>query len=670
MSRSDSPRRSALSRVLARATLLLALGAGGVAAAGSADDGLARMRAALQAAAQGTLDPAQQAALSGDPLYPWLEYAVLTRGLATLPAATAEDFLRRNDGQPVAPLFRAQWLKELARREDWPTLLADWRPSDNAALRCARLDAQQRTGQAPRDWAAQAQALWRSSGKSLPDACDPVFAVLARQGGLGDALRWERIDLAVEAGQSGVIRAIARGLPADQQAQANAYAGYLDQADASAAAWPRTPRSRRVAVAGLSKLAVRDPGQAEALLPVLADALELRPDERARVRYQIALWTVASYGPDSARRLAAVPEDAYDERLHEWRVREAMARGDWAGARAAIRRMPPAQRDDPRWRYYAARMDELTGQPGEARTLFALAARSPTFHGFLAADRIGAPYALCPWTPDDGAAARAAVAADPGLSRALALYRLDRPDWALREWSAALVKMDDTRRRLAVEAAQEAGWFDRAVFALGKTPDGQPRPDELRLYTLRFPLHHADTIRREAARSGIDPTWVAAEIRAESVFDPNARSAADARGLMQVVPATGAAIARQLGLPGYVDGASLYDPDMNIAIGSAYLRQLLDTYGAPYIAIAAYNAGPGPARRWLGQRPDHDADIWIETVSYKETREYVARILAFSVLYDWRLNGSALPVGERMLGQLSGTRKAFACPTVTTPTGL
>ena len=70
-----------------------------------------------------------------------------------------------------------------------------------------------------------------------------MFAVLARQGGLGDALRWERIDLAVEAGQSGVIRAIARGLPADQQAQANAYAGYLDQADASAAAWPRTPRS-------------------------------------------------------------------------------------------------------------------------------------------------------------------------------------------------------------------------------------------------------------------------------------------------------------------------------------------------------------------------------------------------------------------------------------------
>jgi soluble lytic murein transglycosylase len=282
---------------------------------------------------------------------------------------------------------------------------------------------------------------------------------------------------------------------------------------------------------------------------VLADALDLRPDERAQVRYQIALWTVASYGADSARRLAAVPDSAYDERLHEWQAREAMARGDWAAAREAIRRMPPAQRDDPRWRYYAARMDEMTGKPDEARKLFTLAAKSPTFHGFLAADRIDAPYALCPWTPEDSAAARAAVAADLGLSRALALYRLSRPDWAVREWSAALAKMDDTRRRLAVEAAQEAGWFDRAVFALGKTPDGQPRPDELRLYTLRFPLHHADAIRREAARSGIDPAWWPRRSAAESVFDPNARSAADARGLMQVVPATGAAIARQLALP-------------------------------------------------------------------------------------------------------------------------
>src|SRR5690606_31831472 len=116
-----------------------------------------------------------------------------------------------------------------------------------------------------------------------------------------------------------------------------------------------------------------------------------------------------------------------------------------------------------------------------ARALFARAAGQPDFHGFLAADRLQQPYALCPWIPDHGAAQKAAVATDPALVRAMALYRADRSGWATREWQDALSRFDDTQRRIAVEVAQEHGWFDRAVFNLGKTPD------ETRLHTLRFP---------------------------------------------------------------------------------------------------------------------------------------------------------------------------------------
>ncbi len=451
------------------------------------------------------------------------------------------------------------------------------------------------------------------------------------------------------------MRAAARGLPAADLALANDYAAFLDAVHTRALNWPKTERSRKVAVDGLQKLAKTDPDAAERQLPQFAQALQFSEAQRGAVLYQIALWTVASYGPDSARRLNAVPESAYDERLHEWRAREAMARGDWPAALAAIRKMPPAQRSDSRWQYFEARLAEKTGNAGEAQRLYRAAASSATFHGFLAADRLKQPYALCPWEPNDSAQAQAAVARDPALIRALELFKIDRAGWAVAEWNDALSRFDDTQRRLAVEVASANGWFDRAVFGLGK------RPEEQRLYTLRFPLHHADTIRREAGKNAIDPAWVAAEIRAESVFNPNARSPANAMGLMQVVPATGASVARSLGLAGYGGAASLYDPDTNIAIGTAYLRQLLNTYGLPYLTIAAYNAGPGPAARWQSQRPGHDADFWIETVSYKETREYVARILAFSVIYDWRLNGDALPVTERMLGKLDAPRKKFVC---------
>ena len=616
---------------------------------------------AIEAAERGQFDPGAFPGLVGhpaDPLYGWVEYAALKHDLATLPASEAAAFLSGHGDDPaLLQAFRELWLGEAARRQDWAAFRAAWQPSvKGTALRCNALSARNAAAPIDPQWTADAQALWRASGKALPDACDPVFAALAASGGLPPALRWERIDKAAGEWNPDVMRAAAQGLPADEFAQAMDSAAYLDQADDRAQRWPATARSRWIASQGLARLGKRDPDAAEALLPAIAQALAFSEADRGRVLYQIALWTVASYGPDSARRLAAVPDSAYYANLHEWQVREALARSDWRAALAAIRRMPDAQRHDSRWTYFEGRLLELTGDAAGARAAYQRAAREPQFHGFLAADRIGQPYALCPWTPADSAAGKAGVASDPALARAMGLYAIGRTAWAQREWDDALGHFDDTQRRLAVEVAQDNGWFDRAVFALGRTPD------ELRLYTLRFPLHHDQTIRREAAKNSVDPAWMAAEIRAESVFNPKARSAANALGLMQLVPGTAMTVATRIGLP-WTGADSLYDPDTNIALGTAYMRQLLDTYGGqPYFAIAGYNAGPTPMLRWQSQRPGMDPDFWIETISYRETREYVARVLAFSTIYDWRLNGNAVPLDDRMRGTATLQRKAFVCP--------
>ncbi len=620
------------------------------------------LKAALDAASRSGLDDLALAGFRNQPLAGWLDYAALRSRFDTLPLARGDAFLAAHANEAVAAAFRSEWLTALARRNEWQAFLANWDAGlDDAALRCLRLQALMAMNRVDAQWRSEAQALWRSSGKSLPSQCDAPFALLAAQGGLTDALRWERFDKAADAAQSGVMRAIARGLPAADVAQANAYAAYLDAPDGSAVAWPRTARSRAVAATALAKLAKASPDQAEALLPPVASALDFSEADSGRVRYQIALWTAASYLPDSARRLANVPASAWDESLHEWQAREAMARSDWASALAAIRRMPDAQRNDSRWLYFAARTSELAGSPADARALYAQAARKADFHGFLAADRLNQPYALCPWQPAILPAAKQAIARDPAIVRALQLFMLDRRGWAVREWNAALARFNDQQRRLAVEVAQDNGWFDRGVFGLVNVA-GKSHPEEQQLYLLRFPLHHDASIRREAAHNNLDPAWIAAEIRAESVFDSNARSAADARGLMQVLPSTGAGIAAKIGLP-WQGGDSLYDADTNIAIGSAYLRQLMDRYGGkPYQVIAGYNAGPTPLGRWMAQRPAMDADFWIETISYKETRDYVTRVLSFSTLYDWRLNGNALRLSDRLLGTTNGARKGFACP--------
>ncbi len=655
--------RSSFAIVLAAACGLLPFRA---AQAQNLDAQRPQIQAALQAAENGSFDASQYSPrLTAHPLYGWVEFADLKRDIDTLSTTQAQSFLKRYDGQAVADAFRALWLPALSRRQDWPTLRAVWKPTSNVGLQCAELNARQALGKADAQWTLDAQKIWTSTGKALPDSCDPVFALLGANGGLPPALRWERIDKAAAEQQPAVMRSAARGLPAADAALTNDYAAFLDTVHTRALGWPKTERSRKMAMYGLMRLAKSSPASAEVQLPQYAAALGMSETERGKVLYEAALWTVASYEPDSARRLNAVPEAVYDEKLHEWRAREAMARGDWRAALAAIRKMPKTQREDSRWRYFEARLAEKAGDKAEAQRLFREAAKSATFHGFMAADRIDQGYALCAWIPNDDAAARAAVARDPAIVRAMELWKLERPGWATSEWNSALARFDDTQRRLAVEVARDNGWFDRAVFSLGSVA-GQSRPEEQRLYELRFPLHHGETIKREAAKNAIDPAWVAAEIRAESVFNPNARSGANAMGLMQVLPTTGAATAKSLGLP-WGGAASLYDSDTNIMLGTAYLRQMENKYGTPYVAIAAYNAGPAPTARWQSQRPNYDPDFWIETISYKETREYVARVLAFSVIYDWRLNGKALPVTDRMLGRVDAKRKSFTCPTAQVP---
>lgn len=626
------------------------------------DAQLAQVAAALNGLESGSLS-AVPAELSHHALAGWMEYAALTRSWSAVTSAQATAFLQRYKGQPVADRFREGWLAETGKRADWAAFNAAWDERiTTETLRCYRLTATlPGSGSVPAAWSQQALSSWLK-GTTPPQVCTAPLQTLATTGVLTDSMRWERIRLAALEGNAGVIRDTARGLPAGDASLALQYADFLSApAAAKTNGWPRTPLSATVASVGLARLAKNNPTVADSQLPAVASALGMDDLQRGRVLYQAALWAAAENQPDAARRFAAVPAQAYDERLHEARQREAMQRRDWRGVLHAIEQMGAAQRSDSRWTYFEGRMKELLGDSAGARAAYARAATKAEFHGYLAADKLNQPYNLCPTTTVADATARTRIGNLPGLQRAMMLYGIRRQSWAQVEWSDATRNLSDTDRIHAIEMAQTNGWFDRAVFDLNRTPKEQSQ------YWLRFPLHHEATIVNAARARNIDPEWVAAEIRAESVFNPQARSGANAIGLMQVIPATGATVARSIGEP-WNGEATLLDPDANIRIGTAYLRQLKDRYGErPYYAIAGYNAGPGNLNRWKAQRPGWDPDLWIETISFKETREYVARILSFATLYDWRFNGTAIPVTARMNGDLNATRKAFTCPTPSIP---
>ncbi|MEO8000295.1 MAG: transglycosylase SLT domain-containing protein [Arenimonas sp.] len=623
------------------------------------------IQAALAASEREELSLQDRNNLIDHPLYSWLEVLGFKKRLAakTITANDQKDIetlLKRYDGMAAGDWLKTNYLNYLSGQKDWGNFSRFYQGSDDDNLKCADFNARIAQNKVDDVWIGDAQKLWLT-GKSLPNACDAAFTRLSQLNKLDSGLRWQRIDLATQQNQTGLMRALATGLSAEDVLLVRSYADFIDAPHARYTSWPRNARSKQVAVQGLVRLAKRNPDAAEQQVAIITPVLKLEDSERGRVLNEVALWTVASYGANSAQRLNAVPEVAYDEKLHEWRVREAMSRGDDVAALAAIEKMGTVQRNDSRYQYFEARLRERLNQKESARILYAKAAQSANFHGWLAADRLNQPYFLCPLEPSNNRVVIQKVANDARIIRAFELFAIDRTTYALKEFNAALDSYNSEEKKVAIALAQDENWYDRAVFSIGTTPT------DLQYYSLRFPLHHEKHLREQAKINSLDPAWVAGETRAESIFMPRARSGADARGLMQILPGTGAQVSARLGLP-WRGGESLFEPETNITLGTAYLRQMLDRYdGFPYMAIAAYNAGPAPVSRWKDARSALEPDFWIETIPYKETRDYVSRVLAFSVVYDWRLDRSATSLTDRMLGRFNqNQRRAFVCPQPTT----
>ncbi|WP_235602845.1 lytic transglycosylase domain-containing protein [Piscirickettsia litoralis] len=153
-------------------------------------------------------------------------------------------------------------------------------------------------------------------------------------------------------------------------------------------------------------------------------------------------------------------------------------------------------------------------------------------------------------------------------------------------------------------------------------------------------MAHYNTILRYAKRYDISPAWIFSVARQESIFHERAYSPVGARGIMQLMPATARYIARKIQIRHYT--SKLLDANHNIALGTAYLKRLLQRYDNRLIlALAAYNAGISRVNQWLPEKRAIAADLWIETIPYKETRHYIKNILAYTVVYNSRLGRTA-----------------------------
>ena len=627
------------------ATLLAAAGATATAAAPTAPDYdlIAGREAALRGQPR-TLE-AWRVRNPSHPLEPYAQYWILSGSLAKADPAEVRAFLSRHEGTPFAEALRREWLKALGAAGDWAAFRADHTRlvADDAEVGCYSL--QERLARDDPEAAGEARALFLA-GREAPAACDAVFASLAAAKRLKDAEVWDRIRRLLAANHLRDARRANALLPRRVAIDEKA----LERAAADPSRYLARDRStlvghaaREVAIYALMRLARS--GRADEAAERLALIRPHLGSEAVNFAWaQIAFQAAMNHDP----RALAYYERASDIPLTDaqagWKARAALRAGDWKVVLAAIQSLPPEEARDPAWRYWRARAWQQLAEKELAAGMMQTLAQELNFYGLLAAEEVGVVPAPQWNGPRPVAAELDRVRALPGIQRALALYRTGLDGEALREWLWALRGLDDRSLLAAAEVARLANVPDRAINTANRTV-------QIHDFAQRYPTPHREVLSAAARQFTVDEALVYSIIRQESRFMPEARSRVGATGLMQLMPATAKWVAQQIPVQPYRQDM-LANPETNILMGTYYFRRVLDDLGHPILATAAYNAGPGRARRWRNERPLEGA-IYVETIPFNETRDYVKNVFANAWFYRHRLDGKP-PSLRQLLGTVAG----------------
>jgi soluble lytic murein transglycosylase len=581
--------------------------------------------------------------LDGYVLRGHLDYEHLKDRVASAPRTEIARFLDENGQLAVSEPIRRQWLRQLASRGEWETFLRYYHDvEDDPELACLRLNRLFATAEAQTTLMPEIERLWLT-GRSQPPACDPLFAAWKKAGHMSTEQVWARIRLAMERRNLTLAGELAGYLEPRDRVWVNRWQAMhrdplheLDHLN-----YPvETPVARMIVRHGVVRLAARDPLAAMRRWEQLRGKYLFFGEDENYVLRHVGILAAQDRSPLALSWLSAVSADPHDETLHLWRVRAALAAGDWAAMRRFIAALPEARQRDGQWSYWNARAHEALGEPREAERLYRQIAVTRDYYGFLAADRLGTDYAM--WNTPIAATTdeMSGLLVRPGVQAAQELYRLGMVVDARRQWNWITRRMNNRELAVAAVIARDWGWFDRAILTVSRSGHN----DDLEL---RFPLVFRDLIEENAGRYGLDAGWIYGVVRQESAFVVDARSPVGALGLMQLMPATGRYTGRKLNVP--VRGTqSLLDIENNLRLGAGYLQEVLRHYrGNQTLATASYNAGPNRVTSWLPDEP-LDAELWVEMIPIDETRDYVKNVLAFAAVYDHRLGQKPLRLQSRM----------------------
>lgn len=557
------------------------------------------------------------------PLRDYLEFHHLRRDLPELNPSRLRDYENRYPRSPLPADIRQIALIAYAKAGRWDAAAeAMDNPPTAIEARCYYQRAQLRHD---RDAALQdAREIWLA-GQSRPSACDPLFEAAQAAGVIGQEEIWQRMQLAFEARATGLMRYLKRMLDAPYQTAGEWLEQLYHNPDKVGDLPATLPSARRqeLVSAALQRMAYTNTSGARQAFEQRARRWGLTdPELRDAAGDRIAFYSTIRGVRENQDWLDRWLSDHPDTALLDQRIRRAIIEQDWPAVTRWIQQLPAEEAADSRWRYWAGRAAWENGQRHQATPLWQQAAEQRNFYGFLAADRLGQTYSF----NQQGYQPDANITLPPGVIRVRLLRDMGEYGSAWKEWHWLMLHNDRPHQDRLAQYALEQGWYDLTVQASIQAKAW----DTL---AWRFPAAYSQEFARASARHKLDP-WLAMAIsRRESAFNPRAQSHAGAMGLMQLMPGTARKVALDEEQPA-PSRDQVFDPQTNINLGSRYLSDMLGRFnGNRILALAAYNAGPGRIPQWLPAPGDtRPMDVWIESIPFRETREYVQAVLTYRVL--------------------------------------
>jgi len=559
------------------------------------------------------------------PLQPYLDQKRLMHKMRLSDATEIASFLEKYQGTPLDWPLRKKWLNYLARKKQGLLFLQSYKSTSNAKLNCHQLNFSLQSGLPKSVVLPQVTKLW-VVGKSQDKACDSLFEHWQKAGYRTNDLVWQRISLAADGGKHTLIPYLTKLLPPEQQ-----YLGSL---------WHKVRRDPSV-VSKLKYFPNNSIKETEILTYGLKRFIWHYPDtairsyKKAKLKYsftkeqqqqiteKFALALSAKNHHSAQLWLDKLDFNMLSKNMLQWRLSQALRQEDWQRLIVELTLLPKEHKDDLKWKYWYARALIATNVEKRGELILQQLANERHYYGFLAASYLRKPVNLQHKPLNFTLEEKRKIINYPAAKRAFEFHSIGRYQKARSEWNYLLTQLNNRGKLIAAKVANENQWFDRTIFTLANV-------GYLDDIDLRFPKAFDKEINKYANAQKIAPSWAFAITRRESSFMQDAHSPVGAKGLMQLMPNTAKNLKK-----GKINNHYLLNAKNNIQLGTKYLKILLDkNKGNQVLATAAYNAGPYRVRTWVNNIKSVPADIWIETIPYKETRNYVKSVLAYQEIYQ------------------------------------